>query len=186
MLPLENFSWSLPSDIDHLPNSFTEIEKSFLRPAGFQFSTIPYQEKESHEYSAMRFGISGKTIVFRQAKTTPNKMGQFVTLWKRPTPDSEIMPFEQRDNIDFCMIATHSGNKKGIFLFNTHILIKKGIFSTQAKTGKRAIRIYPSWVSPISKQAIQTQKWQSSYFINLDNQIAAFEQFHKLFSYRDY
>ncbi|MDE9496999.1 MepB family protein [Xenorhabdus bovienii] len=71
-------------------------------------------------------------------------------------------------------------------MFNTHILIKKGIFSTQAKAGKRAIRIYPSWVSPISKQAIQTQKWQSSYFINLDNQIAAFEQFHKLFSYRDY
>ncbi|MDE9497000.1 MepB family protein [Xenorhabdus bovienii] len=63
----------------------------------------------------MRFGISGKTIVFRQAKTTPNKMGQFVTLWKRPTPDSEIMPFEQRDNIDFCMIATHSGNKKVFF-----------------------------------------------------------------------
>ncbi|CDG98435.1 conserved hypothetical protein [Xenorhabdus bovienii str. puntauvense] len=97
MLPLENFSWSLPSDTDHIPNSFTEIEKSFLRPAGFQFSAIPYQEKESHEYSAMRFGINGKAIVFRQAKTTPNKMGQFVTLWKRSTPDSEIMPFEQRD-----------------------------------------------------------------------------------------
>ncbi|MBI6549588.1 MepB family protein [Xenorhabdus sp. VLS] len=128
----------------------------------------------------MRFQLNGKSIVFRQAKTTPNKLGQFVTLWKRPTPDSEIMPFEQNDKIDFCLIAAFSENNKGIFLFDSPTLMTKGIFSTQSKEGKRAFRVYPTWVSPTSKQAIQTQKWQSLYFINFDNQKNAIKEFNKI------
>ena len=40
-------------------------------------------EKESSEYCAHRFEINNKKILFRQAKITPTKIGQFVTLWKR-------------------------------------------------------------------------------------------------------
>ncbi|CDG16681.1 MepB family protein [Xenorhabdus doucetiae] len=165
----------------NFPDIFTKINEYLLFPSGLQLNTVPYLETESRDYSAMRFQLNGKAVIFRQAKTTPNKQGQFVTLWKRPTPDSEIMPFEESDDIDFCLIATFSEHQKGIFLFNSHILLKKGVFSSQSKEGKRAIRVYPSWVSPTSKQAIQTQKWQSLYFINLDKQEIAIEQFKRVF-----
>ncbi|OTA20355.1 hypothetical protein Xbed_01581 [Xenorhabdus beddingii] len=168
---------SLKPNTENLPNIFREIKEYLLLPSAFQFDSTPHHETESRDYCAMRFQLDSKSIVFRQAKTTPNKQGQFVTLWKRPTPDSAIMPFEYSDNIDFCLIATVSENQKGIFLFDSHILIKKGVFSTQTQEGKRAIRVYPTWVSPTSKQAIQTQKWQSLYFINFDKQETAIEKF---------
>jgi len=31
-----------------------------------------------------------------------------------------------------------------------------------------AIRVYPSWDTPTSKQAIATKKWQSPYFVKID------------------
>lgn len=40
-------------------------------------------EKESSEYGACKFKYSSMNITFRSAKTTPTKIGQFVTLWKR-------------------------------------------------------------------------------------------------------
>ncbi|WP_319940369.1 MepB family protein [Xenorhabdus littoralis] len=161
MSSLKSDNYAASPNTANLPSIFTEIQEYLLLSSGLQLDTPPYREAESRDYSAMRFTLNGKSIVFRQAKTTPNKPGQFVTLWKRPTSDSDIMPLEQSDNIDFCLIATFSENQKGIFLFDSHILIKKGIFSTQSKEGKRAIRVYPTWVSPTSRQAIQTQKWLS-------------------------
>ncbi|WMV71609.1 MepB family protein [Xenorhabdus griffiniae] len=172
---------SLKQNINNLPNAFIKIKKYLLLPSAFPLTSTPYLETESHDYGAMRFQLAGKSIIFRQAKTTPNKQGQFVTLWKRPTPDSEIMPFEKNDDIDFCLIATFSEHQKGIFLFDSHVLIKQGIFSSQTKTGKRAIRVYPTWVFPTSRQALQTQKWQSSYFINFDKQETAIEKFKNIF-----
>lgn len=169
---------------NNLPDIFTEIKDYLLLPSGLQLSSTPYRETESRDYNAIRFQLNGKSIVFRQGKITPNKQGQFVTLWKRPTPDSDIMPFEQSDDIDFCLIATFSEKQKGIFLFDSQTLITKKIFSTQSQEGKRAIRVYPSWVSPMSKQAIQTQKWQSLYFINFNNQETAIEKFKNIFSLR--
>ncbi|CAM3638935.1 MepB family protein [Xenorhabdus thuongxuanensis] len=172
---------SLKQSINNLPNIFIEIKEYLLLPSAFPLTSTPYLETESGDYSAMRLQLDGKSIVFRQAKTTPNKQGQFVTLWKRPAPNSEITPFEKSDNIDFCLIATFSEHQKGIFLFNSHALIKQGIFSSQTKAGKRGIRVYPTWVSPTSKQALQTQKWQSLYFINFDKQEAAIERFNNIF-----
>ena len=49
---------------------------------GFELSNIEI-EKESAEYAAHRFEINNLKILFRQAKITPTKVGQFVTLWKR-------------------------------------------------------------------------------------------------------
>ncbi|MDC9590826.1 MepB family protein [Xenorhabdus sp. XENO-10] len=170
------------SKTDNFPDAFTKVKAYLLLPTGLQLDTIPCLETESHDYSAMRFQLDGKTIVFRQAKTTPSKQGQFVTLWKRPNSTSELMPFDKSDNIDFCLIATFSEQQKGIFLFDSHTLINQGVFSSPMKEGKRAIRVYPTWVSPTSKQAIQTQKWQSLYFINFDKQEVAIEQFKTMFS----
>ncbi|PHM36750.1 hypothetical protein Xmau_04113 [Xenorhabdus mauleonii] len=180
MSSLKSDNHSALLNTTRLPRIFTEIQEYLLQSSGLHLDTSPYCEAESRDYSAMRFTLNGKSIVFRQAKTTPNKLGQFVTLWKRPTPDSEIMPFDQSDNIDFCLIATFTEHQKGIFLFDSRILMQKGIFSTPPKEGKRAMRVYPAWVSPASKQAIQTQKWQSLCFINLDNPETATHQFKKM------
>ncbi|MDX7985916.1 hypothetical protein FE392_01005 [Xenorhabdus sp. 12] len=168
------------SNTAKLPSIFTEIQAYLLHPSGLNLDTPPSFEAESRDYSAMRFILNGKLIVFRQAKTTPNKLGQFVTLWKRPTPESDIMPFDPSDNIDFCLIATFTENQKGLFVFDSNTLMKKGVFSTPSKEGKRAMRVYPAWVTPVAKQAIQTQKWQSLCFINLDNPETAINQFKNM------
>ncbi|WP_446470678.1 MepB family protein [Xenorhabdus stockiae] len=169
-------------DKNNVPDSFQEIYSQLLLPAGFRLNTPPSKENESRDYEAMRFMLNGKLILFRQAKITPRKIGQFVTLWKRPSPYAEIMPLDARDNIDFCLIATFTEDKKGIFLFDSDVLIRKSVFSSAPKEGKRAIRVYPSWDFPNSKQAIQTQKWQSSYFINLDNPSTAIEKLKNILS----
>ena len=61
--------------------------------------------------------MNGLTYLFRQAKDTPKKIGQFVTLWKRPTPDSEIAPFDQDNGIDRVIIFADEQAHFGVFVF---------------------------------------------------------------------
>ena len=42
-------------------------------------------ENESTAYSACTFEINKLSILYREAKITPTKIGQFVTIWKRNT-----------------------------------------------------------------------------------------------------
>ena len=134
-------------------------------PAGIQITADPIPELESLEYNAYRFGLNGKKIVFRSAKITPTKIGQFVTLWKRPSPDAEIAPLDIHDHIDFVVISVSDGGLHGQFIFDQKILLAKGVMSNNGKGGKRAMRIYPSWSKPIAKEAIKTQQWQLQYFV---------------------
>lgn len=62
-------------------------------------------EEESSEYGACRLGLNGHCVVFRVAKTTPTKTGQFVTLWKRSTLGGKIAPLDSGDGIDFVIIS---------------------------------------------------------------------------------
>lgn len=63
------------------------------------------------------------------------------------------------------LILCSNNNKKGYFLFPKDALIKYKILSTNNhKEGKRGFRLYPTWDSPISAQALRTQKWQGDYF----------------------
>ncbi|GGX52946.1 hypothetical protein GCM10007392_20530 [Saccharospirillum salsuginis] len=128
----------------------------------------PKIEHESHEYGALRFTLDGKDAVFRQAKTTPKKIGQFVTLWKRDTPTSEISPFDSEDEIELFVVATCNASQHGVFLFDREILTRKGVVSINGKGGKRAMRVYAPWDEPHSKQAIRTQVWQLDCFHSLD------------------
>ena len=43
------------------------------------------------------------------------------------------------------------------------------ILKTDTTKGKMAMRVYPSWDKPASKQAIETQKWQLEYFVGMSN-----------------
>ncbi|WP_286966649.1 MepB family protein [Flavobacterium sp. UBA4854] len=126
------------------------------------------KESESDEYKAHRFLINNKKICYREAKVTPTKTGQFVTLWKR-NQTGIIEPFAYSDDIDFVIITVRKDQNWGQFIFPKKIALEKGIFSTQNKQGIRATRVYPPWDETTSKQAQKTQKWQLDYFFLFTN-----------------
>lgn len=126
----------------------------------------PQQETESSDYSAYRFKQNAKQICYREAKITPTKTGQFVTLWKRNT-SGIIEPFDALDAIDCVIISVRKEALLGQFIFPKKVLLQKGIFSTSAREGKRATRVYPPWDKTTNKQAQKTQQWQLDYFLEI-------------------
>jgi hypothetical protein len=122
------------------------------------------KEKESKEYSAYTFSLNGLSVLYREAKTTPTKAGQFVTLWKR-NKNKIIEPFESTDKIDLVIINTHKEDNAGQFIFTKQALLNNKVFTHESKEGKRAIRVYPPWEKELNKQAQKTQQWQLEYFL---------------------
>ncbi|CAO5675255.1 MAG: hypothetical protein HEEMFOPI_00203 [Holosporales bacterium] len=121
-------------------------------------------DEESKDYAALRFYFEGKSILFRNAKKTPKKVGMFVTIWKRPNKKSEICPFDKTDAIDFVIIKSKDEYDDGYFVFPVDVLLRKGIFSNDHQDGKRAIRVYSPNHTTQNLQSTQTQKWQKEYF----------------------
>lgn len=145
--------------------------------------TQPLPETESAEYSAYRFEIDKKTICYREAKITPTKTGQFVTLWKRNISGT-IEPFDFSDAINFVIISVRKENNFGQFIFPKAILLEKGIFSTPTKEGKRATRVYPPWDITSSKQAQKTQHWQLDYFLEISEEESTVSRAKELFDFQ--
>lgn len=135
-------------------------------PAHLNVSNI-ICEAESSDYGAYRFLINGCHVVYRIAKTTPTKIGQFVTLWKRSAPLNKIAPIDTQDSVDFIVINVSDKINSGQFIFNKNLLVSKGIMSSHGKGGKRAIRVYPPWAKPVANDAIKTQQWQVPYFCSI-------------------
>jgi hypothetical protein len=142
-----------------------DTKNSLYDKCSFELSNIEI-EKESSEYAAHRFEINNLKILFRQAKITPTKVGQFVTLWKRAKDKDPIEPFEITDTINLFVINVKTEKRFGQFVFPKSVLIEKGIVSDK-KEGKRAIRVYPPWDKTENKQAQKTQKWQLDYFLEI-------------------
>ncbi|WP_339286190.1 MepB family protein [Paenibacillus sp. FSL R5-0486] len=126
----------------------------------------PHEEAQNAEYGAYVFTINALSIRFRVAKTTPTKIGQFVTLWQR-SEDGTTQPYDGSDPADVYVISTRAGSHFGQFVFPRHVLLQRDIISDQGKGGKRAIRVYPPWDKPTSKQALKTQQWQLEYFLEV-------------------
>jgi hypothetical protein len=143
-------------------------KESIFDKADLQIASLQ-KENESEEYSAFRFQLNNRNICYREAKITPTKTGQFVTLWKR-NQSGIIEPFDYSDNIDFVIVIVRKDQNWGQFIFPKKTLLEKGIFSTQNKEGIRATRVYPPWDETTSKQAQKTQKWQLDYFFNFSDQ----------------
>jgi len=121
--------------------------------------------QEALDYQGCEFSFNNIRYIQRTAKTTPKKIGQFVTLWKRDQRTGETTPFHHKDNVDYVVIICFKGKKCGRFLFSKDTLMEKGIITKNSiKNGKRGFRVYPNWDKPLSKQAIATQRWQSNYF----------------------
>lgn len=134
-----------------------------LLPKGLIISDVEISP-ESREYSACSFQLNSKAVLFRQAKITPKKPGQFVSIWKRN--DTGItQPFDQTDAIDLVIIFCASANKFGAFIFPKAVLQEKRIFTANGIEGKRGIRVYPTWDLADNQQSKKTQTWQSKYFI---------------------
>lgn len=135
--------WETDPSLEKLPLQLAEIFDKIIHPAGLQVTKQPVRETESLEYGACSFGLSGKSVVFRVAKTTPTKLGQFVTIWKRETAHSEIEPFSFADGISFVMVAVFDKQNHGVFLFDKQILAKKALFLPATKRVRELLGCMP-------------------------------------------
>lgn len=142
-------------------------QKFAYSPSGFTSHSFK-KEAESAEYGAFDFVMNNRRIKFRVGKITPTKIGQFTTLWKR-VGKGPILPFDREDPIDLFVISVRDSEHLGQFVFPKAILCEKGIVSNEGKGGKRAMRIYPPWDIPDSRQAKKTQAWQMLYFFEISS-----------------
>jgi hypothetical protein len=135
--------------------------------AGLVVTGAAQREQESAEYGACRFVLDERTVVFRVARTTPTKIGQFVTIWKRPMPGADIVPLDLDDGVDFVVVSVVDSEQHGQFIFDQAALLKHGVMSRDGHGGKRAIRVYPPWSLPLAAAAIKSQQWQLRYYVPL-------------------
>lgn len=127
------------------------------------------EEPQNAAYGAGTFQIASKTIRFRVAKQTPKKRGQFVAFWEKDC-HNENQAFAYGEAPDLLVITTFKNEHHyGQFIFPKAVLLKQNILRTDSHPGKMAMRVYPSWDQPTSKQAINTQNWQLPYFVDLCN-----------------
>ncbi|MFJ5927467.1 MepB family protein [Kitasatospora sp. NPDC092948] len=138
---------------------------SVYDPSGFGCS-LPVPEPESAEYAACAFTFDGRSVRFRVAKTTPTKVGQFVTLWQR-SEAGPIRPFDTDDGVDLFVVSSRDDDGFGQFVFPCEALYERGIVSRDGSGGKRGFRVYPPWVTTTNRQARSTQAWQVNYFLDL-------------------
>lgn len=150
--------------------SISEIElldNLVFKPHGIDLFNVQ-PEIESKEYLAHTLLLNGKKSIFRKAKITPTKIGQFVAIWKRNN-EGITAPYSIFDPIEYMIIMTQKEDLLGVFIFPKSALHQNKILSDNSKDGKRGIRIYPPWDIPTSKQALKTQTWQNEFFIDFAN-----------------
>lgn len=146
----------------------THVNKLVYEPNQLTLTSIQ-EEKQNSNYGAGTFQLPSCSVRFRVAKKTPNKVGQFVAFWEKDEHDNN-QPYTYEKAPDLLVINTFlSKDEWGQFIFPKDILAKQHILKTPAAKGKMAIRVYPSWDTPTSKQAIKTQTWQLPYFVDLSD-----------------
>lgn len=139
------------------------VKEQLYDKHALHFTALTFH-KESAAYGACSFLLNRKNIEHRVSKITPTKTGQFVAIWKR-NAEGITCPPDITDGFDFFVITSGAGDKIGQFFFPKQVLVEKGIVTANGKEGKRGIRVYPPWDAATSKQAAQTQNWQTKYFV---------------------
>lgn len=99
-------------------------------------------------------------ILYRRSRITPKKLGEFVSLWKQDPRG----PYYEEDPISFVIIESET--KEFHFKFPKDVLVSRGIISSSISPGKQGFRLYPPHCVVSSKQALQTQAWQSDYYVD--------------------
>ncbi|MED4452092.1 MepB family protein [Metabacillus fastidiosus] len=144
------------------------VRKVIYEPNHLTVKSIQEEEQNS-KYGAGIFELASRTVRFRVANITPTKVGQFVAFWEKDE-NSKNQPYSYDEAPDLLVITTFkNGNEFGQFIFPKEILLKQNILRSSSTIGKMAIRVYPSWDSPTSKQAMKTQEWQFPYFVDISN-----------------
>jgi hypothetical protein len=142
---------------------FSWVEKNVYIPLGIRCEKL-IEDTECKKYNGCSFVINNKIIIFRSAKITPKKRGQFVTFWKRPLINGPIIPFDVEDLVDYFVVIVKFKEQLGQFTFPRYVLLRHGIISQQNRGGKRALRVYAPWDICDNDQAKKTQSWQLKYF----------------------
>jgi hypothetical protein len=163
--------------IENMENNFSL--ETFYEKIGSELTHFQV-EAESSDYAAATFLLNDFKIRYREAKITPTKIGQFVTLWKR-NAEGITAPFHISDDFDFAIINVQKGKKSGQFVFSKAVLYQKSIVADDQKDGKRGFRVYPPWDIAENKQAKQTQAWQLDFFIHTTTETADFAKAKMLF-----
>ncbi|MBB4823698.1 hypothetical protein HNO89_000918 [Sporosarcina luteola] len=144
------------------------VNTMIYKPNGLTIKMVQ-EEKQNAKYGAGTFLLSSKTVRFRVANRTPNKVGQFVAFWEKDEQNKN-QPFTYEKSPDLLVITTFKENGEfGQFVFPKNILFEQNILKSSSTKGKMAIRVYSSWDHPTSKQAMQTQKWQLPYFVDMSD-----------------
>ncbi|GKV65129.1 MULTISPECIES: MepB family protein [unclassified Sporosarcina] len=144
------------------------VNKMIYEPNNLLVNTVQ-EEKQNSKYGAGTFQLSSKTVRFRVANITPAKAGQFVAFWEKDE-NNKNQPFAHEDAPDLLVITVFAEeNKFGQFIFSKELLVTQNILRSSSAKGKMAIRVYPSWDHPTSKQAIKTQQWQLPYFVDMSD-----------------
>ncbi len=144
----------------------TQLTKQLYTPYKMSLTAI-CEEPQNAAYGAGTFQIASKTVRFRVAKQTPKKSGQFVAFWEKDRHNKN-QAFSSEEAPDLLVITTFKDEHRyGQFIFPKAVLLKQNILRTNSNPGKMAMRVYPSWDPPTSKQAITTQNWQLPYFVDL-------------------
>ncbi|MFF2082505.1 MepB family protein [Nocardia sp. NPDC058176] len=160
--PAEFNAWS---DSTPVHGDLVAAKALVYDPSGFVCSQ-PIPEVEGSAYGAHTFVLDGLVVRFRTAKTTPTKLGQFVTVWIRSAA-GPIRPFDLADPIDLVVVGTRDPDRFGQFVFPLGALRRHAVVSVDGVGGKRAFRVYPPWVSTDNRQAAAAQAWQLGYFLDL-------------------
>ena len=144
-----------------------EIELKIFNSCDLKILTIE-QDLDNADYSGASIYFNKYKMKFRNAKITPKKIGQFVTLWKKNLVHKNE-PYHIDDDFDYYIIVAKEKQKFGFFFFPKQVLVKQNILSEENRIGKMGFRVYPVWDAPTNKQAIKTKQWQASYFIDFDD-----------------
>jgi len=155
--------------MNNFSTALTYVNNFFYEPNGLTIKAIR-EETQNSEYGAGVFQLNSKSVRFRVAKETPTKLGQFVVFWEKDI-NNKNQAFSYENATDLLVINTFSNDNQsfGQFVFPKEVLVKQNILKTATSKGKMAIRVYPSWDTPDSKQALATQKWQLPYFVVMSN-----------------
>lgn len=144
------------------------VNKMIYEPNGLTIKSVQ-EEKQNSKYGAGRFQLSSRTVRFRVANTTPTKIGQFVAFWEKDV-NNKNQPYLYEEAPDLFVITTFKNeNEFGQFIFPKEILLQEKILRSTSTKGKMAIRVYPIWDSPSSKQTLKTERWQLPYFVDMCN-----------------
>ena len=153
-IPNSNSSMQIPTDLAY-------IKQHVFDPFGYEVKNLVVNA-ESRDNSACTFELEGLKIIYRNAKTTPTKIGQFVTIWKRDK-HGITQPYDVDDDFDIIIVNATADNRSGQFVFPKSVLLERGVISG-LRNGKRGIRVYPVWDVVESKMAAASQKWQLEFF----------------------